>query len=73
MKWQPKPSLFVAGFETSFTTMSFVFYELAYRTEIKEVLKRHNNQITYDALIGMSYLDKVVNGKPKRNLISKAL
>lgn len=61
---------FVAGFETSSTTMNYAFYELAYRQtiqdklrdEITEVLKRHNNEITYDALMEMPYLDKVVNG-----------
>lgn len=61
---------FIAGFETSSTTMNYVFYELAYRqtiqdklrNEITEVLKRHNNEITYDALMEMPYLDKVVNG-----------
>lgn len=61
---------FIAGFETSSTTMNYAFYELAYRQtiqdklrdEITEVLKRHNNEITYDAIMEMTYLDKVVNG-----------
>ncbi|CAO1432994.1 unnamed protein product [Diamesa hyperborea] len=60
---------FIAGFETSSTAMNYAFYELAYRQtiqdklrdEITEVLQRHNNEITYDAIMEMTYLDKVVN------------
>lgn len=61
----------IAGFETSSTTMNYAFYELAYRqdiqeklrNEINEVLSQHNNELTYDALMEMSYLDKIVHGK----------
>lgn len=60
---------FVAGFETSSTTMTFVLLELArhqeiqdkLREEIKNVIKRNNDQITYEGIMEMSYLDKVVN------------
>nr|CAD7434716.1 unnamed protein product [Timema monikensis] len=60
---------FLAGFETSSTTMSFVLYELAVNpdiqerlgAEIDEVLEKHKGKITYDAIHEMSYLDKVVN------------
>jgi cytochrome P450 family 6 len=60
---------FIAGFETSGTTMSFALYELArnqeiqtrLRNEINEVLSKHNNQITYEATNEMPYLDQVIN------------
>ncbi|KAJ9594229.1 hypothetical protein L9F63_014389, partial [Diploptera punctata] len=62
-------SFFTAGFETSSTTMSFALYELALQQEIQkrlreeicEVLHKHNNQVTYEALQEMKYLDMVVN------------
>lgn len=60
-----------AGFETSSTTMTFVFFELAQnpdiqetlRKEILEVLNKHNGIITYDSLMKMDYLDRVISGK----------
>ena len=62
---------FLAGFETSSTTMTFCLYELAcnpdiqtrLRKEIDAVLKKHNGEITYEGINEIDYLDKVVNGK----------
>jgi cytochrome P450 family 6 len=62
---------FLAGFETSSTTMAFCLYELALnpdiqervRTEIDTVLEKHGGDITYEAISEMEYLDKVVNGE----------
>lgn len=50
--------------------MTLALFELAYRQEIQDklrkeitdVLKRHNDEITYDAINEMIYLDQVVNG-----------
>ena len=61
----------MAGFESSSSIISFSLYELALnpevqnrvREEIKEVLKEHNNQVTYEAIPEMKYLDMVVNGE----------
>lgn len=58
------------GFETSSTTMTMALYELAYRHEIQdklrkeidEVIKSHDDKITYQALNEMPYLDQVING-----------
>lgn len=62
---------FLAGFDTSSTTISFCLYELALnediqnktREEIVTVLRKHNGEITYDCLNEMVYLEQVVNGK----------
>ncbi|XP_069702400.1 probable cytochrome P450 6a14 [Periplaneta americana] len=60
---------FLAGFETSSTTMTFCLYELAVnqdiqerlREEIDSVLEKNDGEITYDSIFEMEYLDKVVN------------
>lgn len=62
---------FLAGFDTSSTTISFCLYELALnediqnktREEIFTVLRKHNGEITYECLNEMVYLEQVVNGK----------
>lgn len=62
---------FLAGFETSSTTMGFALYELAchqdiqdkLRTEINTVLKQHNGKLDYDSMREMTYLEKVIDGK----------
>ncbi|KOB71358.1 Cytochrome P450 Cyp6b29 [Operophtera brumata] len=58
---------YAAGYETSATTMCFLLYELAknpdiqekLHTEIIEVLKRHEGNMTYETLQDMTYMDKV--------------
>nr|QLL22070.1 cytochrome P450 [Tribolium confusum] len=60
---------FIAGFETSSTTMTFALYELArnqhiqdkVREEINTVLEKHEGKITYDAIQEMKYLEQVIN------------
>ncbi|PSN44032.1 putative cytochrome P450 6a14 [Blattella germanica] len=60
---------FVAGFETSSTTMSFCLYELALnhkiqtrlRIEIDTVLAKYDGKVTYEAIQEMTYLDKVIS------------
>lgn len=62
---------FLAGYETSSTTLSWCLYELAKRPEIQrriheeidEVLARHDGEITYDALNEMKYLDMCIDGE----------
>jgi len=62
---------FLAGFETSSTTMGFALYELArnqdvqdkVRKEINNVIEKHNNEITYEGIKEMKYLEQVVMGK----------
>ncbi|XP_045538879.1 cytochrome P450 6B5-like [Papilio machaon] len=58
---------YAAGYETSASTMTFLFYELAKHPEIQdkviaeidEVLKRHNGEMNYDCLNEMTYLQQV--------------
>lgn len=62
---------FIAGFETSSTAITFALYELSkqpdiqenLREEIHETLAENNGKMTYDSLMKMNYLNKVVNGK----------
>lgn len=61
---------FAAGFEASSKTMQLALYELAYRSEIQDKLRAEisrvtemtNNEITYEGLLEMSYLDQIVKG-----------
>lgn len=61
---------FIAGFETSSTTLSFCLYEIAKNAEIQNrvhdeidrVLKEHNGQITYESLGECKYLSQCIDG-----------
>jgi len=60
---------FLAGFETSSTTLSFCLYELAVnpaiqtklREEIDATLEKFGGQITYDAVQDMKYMGQVID------------
>ncbi|KAF2904570.1 hypothetical protein ILUMI_01617 [Ignelater luminosus] len=60
---------FIAGFETSSTTITFCFYELAanpdvqdkLRQEIKDILEKHDGKLSYEAITQMTYMDKCLN------------
>lgn len=61
---------FLAGFETSSTTISNALYELAQnpemqdklRKEIKEVYENNSGALSYTDVKEMKYLDKVFKG-----------
>jgi cytochrome P450 family 6 len=60
---------FIAGFETSSTTMTFALYELSkhqelqdkVRNEVNTVLAKYGGKITYEAIQEMKYMDQVIN------------
>ncbi|CAH0555972.1 unnamed protein product [Brassicogethes aeneus] len=59
---------FIAGYETSATTMTFALFEMSLnqdvqervRQEVKEVLDRHNGEINYDSIMEMKYMEQVM-------------
>ncbi|XP_026326228.1 cytochrome P450 6B5-like [Hyposmocoma kahamanoa] len=58
---------YFGGYETSGTTTAFLLYELSVNpdvqskviAEIDEMLEKMNGKVTYDSLMGMSYLGRV--------------
>uniref|UniRef100_U5EUU8 Putative cytochrome n=1 Tax=Corethrella appendiculata TaxID=1370023 RepID=U5EUU8_9DIPT len=60
---------FLAGFETSSSTMSFCLYELALnedvqeklRDEINAAIEKNDGKITYELISSITYLDNVIN------------
>lgn len=64
-------NFYVAGYESSATTMTFCMYEMARNPDIQQkayedimaVLEEHNNQMNYSALGEMKYLEKCLMGK----------
>lgn len=63
--------LFIAGFETVSTSMSFCLYELALqkevqdkvRKEIMEVRSKNNGEINSECINELHYLSMVIKGK----------
>lgn len=61
---------FIAGFETSSSTLSFCLYELAknpdvqkkVQQEIDQIKAKHNGQLSYDAVNDMKYLGWCIDG-----------
>ncbi|XP_047370378.1 cytochrome P450 6a2-like [Vespa velutina] len=70
-------SFFIDGYETSSITLSFICFELSIhneiqekvRNEIRDVLDKHQGEITYDSLNEMTYLDQVINESQRLNTL----
>lgn len=62
---------YLAGFDTSASTIAYCLFELSrnpecakkLRAEIDETMARHNNEMTYECIEEMKYLDLCVKGK----------
>lgn len=62
---------FLAGFETSSTTLSFCLHEMAVNQdiqsrvckEINETINKYGLPFTYEAISSMDYLDQCLKGK----------
>lgn len=64
---------FLAGFETSSTTLTYCLYELALdkhkhiqdeaRREIRTILEKYDGNLTYEAIHEMTYIDQIINGR----------
>uniref|UniRef100_A0A1I8NKU4 Cytochrome P450 n=1 Tax=Musca domestica TaxID=7370 RepID=A0A1I8NKU4_MUSDO len=72
---------FVAGFDTSSTTMSYALYELAQnlgiqeklRQEIWEVMEKHQQNFSYECMKDMVYLDQVISETLRKYPVAPAL
>lgn len=61
---------YIAGFETSSSTMSFCLFELAknpqvqrkVQEEIDQISEKYNNEITYESMSEMKYLEACIDG-----------
>ncbi|XP_034652025.1 cytochrome P450 6a8 isoform X2 [Drosophila subobscura] len=59
---------FIAGFETSSSTMGYALYELArnphiqdkVRAELEEVMEKHDQKFTYESTKDLKYLNQVI-------------
>lgn len=62
---------FFGGFETSSTTMTYALYELAINTDIQQkarkeinrIYEKYGNEINYEGIMEMSYLEQIIYGK----------
>ena len=59
---------FVAGYETTSTTLTFCIYELSQHQELQEkarqevldVLNKYQNQLTYEAMSELNFVEKII-------------
>lgn len=64
-------SFFIDGFGTSSMTLNFIVFDLAnnpwaqlrLREEIDSIFTKYNNELTYEAIQSMTFLDNICSGK----------
>lgn len=62
---------FLAGFETSSTTLTFCLYELALNQEvqskarqiIQQAYQKYDGEFSYEMMVDMPYIDQIIHGK----------
>lgn len=67
---------FLAGFESTATTLTYCLYELALhqtfqdqaRVEINEAMEKHNGKLTYEAAMEMTYLEQILMGNCEHSI-----
>lgn len=67
-------SLYLEGSETTSQVMGFILYDLARNPEVQqrvydeinEVLAKHDNKLSFEAIQDMNYLDCVIHGKNRK-------
>lgn len=72
---------YTAGFDTSSSALTYCLYELVrnpdvmqkLQAEIDEVLARHNNEITYDSINDMKYLELCILGEFEETLCQSVI
>lgn len=71
---------FIAGYETTSSTMTFCLYELSKRQDIQDkarqeiikVLKKYDGKISYESIKEMQYLERVILGSStKKSFLNK--
>jgi cytochrome P450 family 6 len=68
--WAQSTVFFLAGYETSATTLTYSMYELSIhkdlqrkaRENVRKVLEKHNGEFTYEAVNEMQYVEQCING-----------
>jgi cytochrome P450 len=69
--WANAGAVFVAGHDNLSSSIRHTLYELSKRPDlqdrcrksIQDVLKKHNNELTYEAIMEMTYLEQCIFGK----------
>ncbi|XP_055696260.1 cytochrome P450 6a9-like [Lutzomyia longipalpis] len=72
---------FIAGYETSSSTMTFALYELAQhqdiqdraREEVNKVLAKYNGEYTYEACMELKYIDQIIHESLRKHPIVDSL
>jgi cytochrome P450 family 6 len=73
--WAQSVVFFLAGFETTATTLTYAIYAMAQRKDlqekaresVKKVLEKYDGEFTYEAVNEMQYIEQCINGEDDEN------